>query len=134
MIFSNIEIVYLVFLVVKYFVVESIVVESIGLLLVEGIGEEGAVEDGAAEGEFVGVFDLVAHADAARQDSNFHIGVWRQAAENVEIGSIAFHGGTQGEDDLLDAASLDTFLEAIHLDIGRANAVHGRNESAQHMV
>lgn len=76
LIFSNIEIVYLVFLVVKYFVVESIVVESIGLLLVEGVGEEGAIEDGAAECELVGVLDLVAHADAARQDGDFYIGVW----------------------------------------------------------
>lgn len=71
LIISNIEIVYLVFLVVKYFVVECI-----GLLLMEGVGEEGAVEDGAAECELVGVLDLVAHADAACQDGDFYIGVW----------------------------------------------------------
>ena len=105
-----------------------------GLFFVEGVGEEGAVEDGAAQGELVGVLDLVAHAHATRQDGDLHVGIRRQAAEDVEIGRVALHRRAQRQDDLLDAAGFDTFLKAVHLDVGGADAVHGRNESAQHMI
>ena len=102
--------------------------------LVEGVGEEGAVEDAAAEGEFVGVLDLVAHADAACQDGNLHVGVRCQSAEDVEIGGVTLHRGAEGQDNLLDAAGLDTLLEAVHLDVTGADAVHGRNQAAQDVV
>ena len=104
------------------------------LFLVEGVAEEGAVHDGAAQGQLVGVLDLVAHAHAAGQDGNFDIGVRCQAAEDVEVGGVALHRGAQGQDDLFDSTSLDTLFQAIDLDVGGADAVHGRNEATQHMV
>ena len=102
--------------------------------LVKGVGEEGAVEDAAAQGEFVGVLNLVAHTHAARQDGDLDIGVGGQTAEDVEIGGVTLHRGAEGQDDLLDAAGLDTLLEAVHLDVTGANAVHGRNQAAQDVV
>ena len=48
--------------------------------------------------------------------------------------SVTLHRGTEGQDDLLDAAGLDTLLEAVHLDVTGADAVHGRNQSSQDVV
>ena len=104
------------------------------LFFVEGVAEEGAVEDGAAQGEFVGVFDLVADTHSARQDGNLHVRIWCQTAEDIEIGRVALHRCTQRQDNLSDTASLDTLLETVHFDIGRSDAVHGRDESAQHVI
>ena len=100
----------------------------------EGVAEEGAVHDGAAQGQLVGVFNLVANAHAARQNGDFHVRVRCQAAEDIEIGRVALHRRAKGEDDFLDAAGLDALFKAIHLDVAGAYAVHGRDESAQDMV
>ena len=104
------------------------------LFLVEGVAEEGAVHDGATQGQLVGVLDLVAHTDAARQDGDFDVGIGCQTAEDVEVGGVALHRGTQGQDHLLHPTLLDALLEAVDLDVGRADTVHGRNQSAQHMI
>ena len=100
----------------------------------EGVGEEGAVHDRPAQGQLVGIFDLVAHAHAAGQDGDLDVGVWCQTAEDVEVGRVALHRGAQGQDDLLDATRLDALFQAIDLDVTGANAIHGRDEAAQHMV
>ena len=107
---------------------------NIWLFFVEGVAEEGAVQDAAAQGQLVGILDLVAHADAACQDGNLHVGVRCQSAEDVEIGGVTLHRGAQSQDDFLNAALLDALLEAVDLDVGWADAIHGRDESAQHMV
>ena len=100
----------------------------------EGVAEEGAVHDGAAQGQLVGIFDLIAHAHAAGQDGDLHVGIRGQAAKDVEIGGVALHRRAQGQDDLLHPTLLDAFLEAIDLDVAGADAVHGRDEAAQHVV
>ena len=104
------------------------------LFLVEGVAEEGAVHDGAAQGQLVGVLDLVAHAHAARQDGDFDVGVRGQAAKNVEVGGVALHRRAQGQDYLLHPTLTHALLQAIDLDVTGADAVHGRNEAAQHVV
>ena len=100
----------------------------------EGVAEEGAVHDRAPQGQFVGIFDLVTHAHAAGQNGDFDVGVGGQAAEDVEVGRVALHRRAQRQDDLLDAAGLDALLQAVDLDVGRPDAVHGRDEATQHMV
>ena len=100
----------------------------------EGVAEEGAVHDGAAQGQLVGVLDLVAHAHAARQDGDFDVGVRGQAAKNVEVGGVALHRRAQGQDYLLHPTLTHALLQAIDLDVTGADAVHGRNEAAQHVV
>ena len=100
----------------------------------EGVAEEGAVEDGAAEGQFVGVFDFVAHAHASRQHRDFHIGVGGKTAEDVEVGGVALHCGTQRQYHLFHLARFHTLFKRFDLDVLRSDAVHRRDESAQHMI
>lgn len=100
----------------------------------ECVTEEGAVHDGAPQGQLVGVLDLVAHAHAARQDGDFDVGIRGQAAKDVEVGGVALHRRAQGQDNLLHPTLTHALLQAIDLDVARADAVHGRNEAAQHVV
>ena len=100
----------------------------------EGVGEEGSVEDGAPEGEFVGVLNFVAHTHTPRQHSDFHIGVWGELSEDVEIRGVAFHGGTERQNHLTHTAGFHAFFQRVNLNILRSDAIHRRNQSAQHMV
>ena len=83
----------------------------------EGVAEEGAVEDGAAEGQFVGVFDFVAHAHASRQHRDFHIGVGGKTAEDVKVGGVALHCGDQRQYQLFHLARFQTLLKRLNLEV-----------------
>ena len=65
------------------------------LLFVEGVAEQGAVQDRAPQSQFVSVLDLVANAHSTGQDGDFHVGIRRKAAEDIEIGGVALHRRTK---------------------------------------
>ena len=63
-----------------------------------------SVGDRAAEGQLVGVFEVVAEAHAAGDGRDLH-GVLRNLFVEVVGGGLPFHAGTQGHHHFRDAAA-----------------------------
>ena len=112
----------------------SVAVCPAGSQAVFFLGELHAVHDGAAQRHLVGIFQVVAHAHAARQHREAHGGIGRQFARDVEVGRVAFHRGVEGQDDLAHASRRHAPDERFQLEVGRPDAVHGRDDAAQHVV
>lgn len=95
--------------------------------------EGGAVDNAASQGHFVGIFQLVAHSDAACDDREAYAGGC-QFAVDVEVGRVAFHRRAQSQYDLGHTSRLDALHEAFYLQVAGADAVDGRDDSAQDVV
>ena len=85
-----------------------------------------AAGDGAAEGEFVGVFEVVAEAEASGKGGDLNV-VSGNLAVDVERGRLAFDIAAQGEDEFEGAGGI--FRDPLHkfadCQVGRADAVDG---------
>ena len=95
-----------------------------------------AVDNAAAEGNLVGVFEVVADGDTAGDGGDFDTQRGKLFVE-IEGGGVAVHGGRQGQDDLVDVrgdALLDTLDEGIDIEVADADAVDRRDDTAQHVV
>ena len=92
-----------------------------------------AAFEGAAEGDLVGVLEVYADGKAACQPRNFH---WAFAylLLNIESRGFAFDACIGRENDLLHGIVIYALNELCDVQLGRSNAVYGRNQAAQHMV
>ena len=86
------------------------------------------------DGQLVDVFQLVAEADAAGDRGDFHAGELPQAVHQVEERRLALDRGRNGENHLLHAAAGDALGQQVDLQIRGRNALHRRNDPAQHVV
>ena len=102
--------------------------------------EGGTIEDAAAEGDGVGIFDLVSYADTEGQGGDLEMGEALQLAENVSVGKIAFHCGREGENHLVDGrltfglTLVDTLNEAVNLELLGANAIHRGYKTTEDVI
>ena len=86
------------------------------------------------DGQFVDIFQFVAEADAAGDRGDLHAGEAAQAAHQIEERRFALDRGGDGQDHLLDTALRDAVAQQVDLQIGGRYALHGRDDTAQHMV
>lgn len=100
----------------------------------DGVGEESAVEQGTAEGDLVGVLDLVADGNTARKLGDAHVGVGSEAPVKVEVGGLPLHRCAQGQNDLMDLSGGDAPDKGVDLKLVGSDSVHRRNDTAKHMV
>lgn len=107
--------------------------EGTGLLYLKRALVGNAVYDGAAERNFVGIFQLIADGDAAGDGAYGDIEIF-EAAVDVEVGGIAFHGGAEGHDNFVYGAALHAFHERVDMQVVGADAIHGRNDAAKHVI
>ena len=105
----------------------------------------------------VGVFEVVAYAQASCQDGDVYgarrgvgcsvvaaqcrrrfsrrpVEAVLQASRDVEACRVALHRRVEGEDDLADGPRRHTLAEGVDLQVGRADAVHRADESAENVV
>ena len=86
-------------------------------------GEWGAVEDATAEGDGVGIFNLIAYADTEGEGGDLEMGKTLKLAEDISVGEIAFHSGGKGENHLVDGrltftlALADSLNETVNLEL-----------------
>ena len=100
----------------------------------DGVGEESAVEQGTAEGDLVGVLDLVADGNTARKLGDAHVGVRSEATVEVEVGGLPFHRCAQSQNHLADLSGGDAPDKGVDLKLVGSDTVHRRNDTAKHMV
>ena len=89
--------------------------------------------EGAAQCYFVGILQFVVLCDASGNDCHLDIHVFELAID-VEIGGVALHRGTEGKDDLLHPTPTDALHKALYLQVARADAINGANDSAKDMI
>ena len=92
-----------------------------------------AVGDGTTQSHLIGVFQFIAYGNAASDDAQPDA-ERRQFAVKVEIGGVAFHRGTEREDDFLDSSFFHSLHKAVYLQVIGTYPVHGRDDAPQHMV
>ena len=99
----------------------------------KGSGTEGhAVEDAAAQGDFVGILQVVANGDAAGDGGHFYSERLKLLVE-IEIGGVALHGGGEGEDDFFHwgrIALLYPQKQRVDVKVADAYAVDGGDDPA----
>ena len=93
-----------------------------------------SVQYRASQRHLVGIFQLIAHADASCYDGQLHIRKGCQFAEDVEIGGVALHRGAQRQYHLFHATLFHSLHQRLYLQISRSNAIHGRDDATQYMV
>ncbi len=103
-------------------------------------GEGSAVEDATAESNGIGIFNLVSYTDAEGEGGDLEVGEPLELAEDVSVGEIAFHGGGEGENHLVDGrlsfglALADALDEAVNLELLGANAIHRGNKPTEDVI
>src|SRR5665811_1526102 len=94
---------------------------------VEGVGV------GAAERHFVGVFEVAADGQSAREFGDLHA-ERRQHPHEVGRGRFAFKIGVRRKDDLFNGVIAESLQEFLDAQLVRADARNRRNCAAQHVV
>ena len=103
-----------------------------GVILCKG----NTVEYAAAEGDFVGVFKVVAYGNATGNGGDFYASGLQLFVEVVG-GGVAFHGGGERKDDLFDGcgyALLYTLQEGGDVEVADADAIDWGDDAAKHVV
>src|SRR5438105_15900174 len=95
--------------------------------------ERAPALEGTAHGDLVGVLEIPAHREAAREARDAHR-VVAERLRDVHRGRFAFEIRVRGEDQLADAARLDARDELRDLQIVRPDPVHGRDRAVKHVV
>lgn len=92
-------------------------------------------DDGTAEGEFVGVFEVVAEAQAAGEGGDFHIELGNLPID-VEGGGFAFDVAAQGKDKFEGAGVIfrDPFHQFADCQVRGSYAVDWGNHAAKNVV
>ena len=108
--------------------------DFIGAGVLSAHREGDAVDDGAAQGDFVGILQIVADGDAARDGGHLHVGELLELSVNIYVRCVALHCGGQREDDLLDGLVADTLDELCDGEVVDADAVEGRDDPAENVV
>lgn len=103
-------------------------------LLPESGGEGDTVLYRAAEGELVGVLEVVSDGDTAGEGADTEVGDLLEEAVDVKIGRIALHGGAEGEEDFLHPLILYPLRQVIKEEVIGADAVDGRDEATEDVV
>jgi hypothetical protein len=90
---------------------------------------------GAGQGDLVGVFELAAHRQAVGDATHRREGP--QQARQVEAGGVALNAGGEGQDHFLHghlALGGHPLHQRLNLEQLGADAVHRRDQAAQHVV
>ena len=85
-------------------------------------------------GELVDILQLVAETDAPGDGRDLDPGVMPQAAHQVEKRGFSLDRSGNGQNHLLDFPLRDTVAQEVDFEVGGRDALHGRNDAAQHMV
>lgn len=93
-----------------------------------------AIDDGASEGQFVGVFQVVADGDAFGDGADGEVFPVFQFFEDVVAGGVAFDGGAEGEYHFADVPLFDAVHEGLDVEVGGSDAVHGGDDAAEDVV
>src|SRR5438132_10841685 len=96
-------------------------------------GAGAAAFQGSGQGYLVGVFEVAAHGQPARQTGDVHA-QRGQATLQVASGGVAFHVRVGGQDDLLHAVTLDASDELLDLQVFDGYPVQRIECTVQHVV
>ncbi len=88
--------------------------------------------EGPREGHFVGVFEIAPHGQPEGDLGDFDEGFYQLA--DVEGGGFAFDAGADGEDDFGDVGFAGAADQGLNAELVGADAVHGGDDAAEHMV
>ena len=91
-----------------------------------------AARRGAAERDLVGVLEVAADREAAREPRDAHL--LAQAVGEVGGGRLAGHRRVRREHDLGDAVRVDTVDQLVDPQVGRIDAVDRAERAAEHVV
>ena len=103
-------------------------------LVPEGGREGDPVLYRAAEGELVGVLEVVTDGDTSGEGADTEVGDLLEEAVDVEIGCVALHGGAEGEEDLPHSLVLYPLRQVGKEEVVGTDAVDGRDEPPEDVV
>src|SRR5262249_32304344 len=89
------------------------------------LGDVAAAFEGLGEGALVGVFEVAADGQTARDAGDAHAERLEELGE-INGRGLALHARVCGEDDFLHAGRLEAHQELAHTQVLGANAVEGR--------
>lgn len=89
--------------------------------------------DGAAKRKLVGILQVAAHGQAARQTRHLNA-QWLDSAGQVARRGLALDVGVGGDDDLMDILVAQTRQQLADVQLLGTNLVHGADHAAQYVV
>jgi len=103
-------------------------------VLAHDVGIDGhAVLQTPGERELVGEFEFAAEGDSPGDGGDAEGRVGEPFLDVVD-GGVALDGGTEGEDEFLDAAVVDALQQVLDVELLRADAVERRDDAAEYVV
>src|SRR5699024_1651462 len=90
--------------------------------------KQSTIYDGTSQRHFIRIFQLIPDRDTTRYHTQLHVHAV-QLARDIEIRRVPLHRRAQGKDHFLHLTAFHPFHQTFYLQIGRAYAIHGRDDS-----